>query len=157
MENPAIILGILALIGAVLAIGRWIGRTDSRLGNLESLVTEIRDDIKGIFAKIGLPMIASGSPVKLTELGEEVSKSLGATAWAAGVAPELRDRVVDKEPFQIEEFARTYVTEELSDEWKNKVAQEAFRRGSRRDDIGSVLWVVLRDELLRLTGKTLED
>ena len=82
---------------------------------------------------------------------------MDAEGWAKHIAPSLKERVEGKDPYQVEQLAREYVNGELSEEWKAKVAQEAFRRGSQREDVESVLWVALRDELLRLTGQTLED
>ena len=153
----AIVAGIVRAIYWVASVNKDLSTFGQKMSEISDLLTEIRQDIKKIFAKIGEPMVAGKSPVSLTKLGKEVAQAMGAEGWAKEIAPSLKERVEGKEPYQIEQIAREYVGSELSEEWTAKVAQEAFQRGSRKDDVKSVLWVLLRDELLRLTGQTVED
>ena len=153
-SNPVFLLGAAA---ALIAIGRWVGGVNNDRSRFHEFMEEIRSDIKKIFQRLGEAPIAGSSPVRLTEYGEDIAKTIEAAEWATATAPDLKERVEGKKPYQVEQVARAYVADELSEEWQERVAQEAFRRGARRDDITSVLWVVLRDELLRLTGQELED
>ena len=129
---------------------------DADLRTLKGFMEEIRGDIKKIFAKIGPPLVASESPLRLTELGQEVAECLGAHAWAARVAPELLPQVEGLEPYRIDDFANTHVTNDRSS-WDEKIAECAFKFGLKRDDVPPVLRIALRDELLRLTGQALDD
>lgn len=151
------------LPGAVLTLGvliwkaaRWTGKVDADLGALKDFMEEIRGDIKKIFAKIGPPLVSSESPLRLTELGEKVAECLDAHGWATRVAPDLLPQIEGFEPYQIDDFANTHVTNHRS-EWEQKIAECAFKFGLKRDDVPPVLRIALRDELLRLTDQALDD
>ena len=129
---------------------------DTDLKSIKGFMEEIRGDIKKIFAKIGPALVAGESPLRLTELGEKVAECLDAHAWAARVAPDLLPEIEGFQPFQIDDFAVTHVTNHRN-EWEQKVAECAYKFGLKRDDVPPVLRISLRDELLRLTGQALDD
>ena len=153
---PGGVVAVLALGGLIWKAGRWTGKVDNDLGAIKDFMEEIRGDIKKIFAKIGPPLVASDSPLRLTELRQQVAECLGAHAWAARVAPGLLPRIKGFKPFQIDGFADTEVAAHQS-EWEEKIAECAFKFGLRRADLPPVLGIALRDELLRQTGQDLDD
>ena len=140
-SNPLIyIVGGIAGIGAIWKLGEWKGRTDDSVSAIKDTIREIREDIKKIL----------GSPLRLTEFGEEISRRLDARSWATETASVLLPEVRGKQAFQVDEFCETYVQTRLSEEWKTEVARCAYELGRDRESILSVLRVVLREELLSL-------
>lgn len=140
-SNPLIyIVGGIAGIGAIWKLGEWKGRTDDSVSAIKDTIREIREDIKKIL----------GSPLRLTEFGEEISRRLDARSWATETAANLLPEVRGKQAFQVDEFCETYVQTRLSEEWKTEVARCAYELGRDRESILSVLRVVLREELLSL-------
>lgn len=140
-SNPLIyVVGGIAGIGAIWKLGEWKGRTDDSVSAIKDTIREIREDIKKIL----------GSPLRLTELGEEISRRLDARSWATETASVLLPEVRGKQAFQVDEFCETYVQTRLSEEWKTEVARCAYELGRDRESILSVLRVVLREELLSL-------
>lgn len=147
------ITAALAIIGAVVAISRWTGRVDTRLENLESAAKTVAKDIKKIL-RIWQPEVVGASPLKLTELGDRMAAFMKAQDWAGGVAPGLLPQVVNKQPFEIDQFARSYVAENLDAEMKRRVDACAYEFGRKSSGVRNVLHVLLRDELLRLSDNS---
>lgn len=144
-------VAVLVTIGVLIyKAGRWTGRVSADLDFLKNAV----DSILG---RLGGPLpVSSRSPVHLTPYGHEIERNLGVKDWAKNLGIQLRKEVEGMPPYKIEEFARRYVESRLIEEWKEKIAEDAFRRGARREDIMAVFWVVLRDELITLTGQRLD-
>ena len=139
----------LAAIGAVVAISRWTGRVDTRLDNLEKAVKTVTKDIKKIL-RIWQPEVAGASPLQLTDLGENMAKFMKAQDWAAGLASDLLPQVINKQEFEIDQFARDHVESKLDATMERQVAACAYEFGRKASGVRNVLRVVLRDELLRL-------
>ncbi len=58
------------LLLTLFKIARWSASKDNRLGSLEKLVAEIREDIKKIFNRLPAPTsVQANSPVSLSEFG----------------------------------------------------------------------------------------
>ena len=140
-------------VKAVLWFGKLHnGEKDFRkfVGEIKDEITDIRTHITEIFKRLPEPAATGASPLQLTEFGHKLSKKLKAEGWAAELAPKLSSKVAGKQPFQIDEYAENYVRKHLSDEIKNQVAVCAYEFGTPRDNVLTVLRVVLRDELLRI-------
>lgn len=153
--EPGWILVILAAAGGLLAAGRWIGSTAKSVKTLEGFMKEIRDDIKKIFAKIGPPVTVSQSPARLTKLGEDIAKSLGAFAWAA---EKMAEKMEGKKPFEIDREAARHVNDVIENAaWRDKIAEAAYQFGLKAEELTATLHIPLRDELLRRTGQSPED
>lgn len=97
--------------------------------------------------------VETGSPTRLNELGHRMAEKMDARQWAEKTAPEVRERVSDVRPFRIAEFATRYVASELDDGLKERIAECAYEEGLNPCSINAVLAVLLRNELLRLTGQ----
>ena len=119
---------------------------------VEKDIGELRDGINTLLARSQGP-VSSQSPVRLTDLGEKMATFLQASEWAANTAPAVVHEVVNKKPFQIETFSREYVATNLDPDIEERVAACAYEFGTERDSVKSVLWVVLRDELLQRVEK----
>ena len=145
--------GILAAIGVGALIwrgGAWYGAVNTDRANFKEFMKEVREDLKKILQRLPEQTTASGSPVTLTDYGKTIAEDLGAQAWAEKLAPTLLPTVVGTRAFQVDEFARDHVTDDLSDDWRVRVAECAYEHGLKRDQVLAVLRVVLRDELLRI-------
>ena len=122
------ITAAVAIIGGVIAISRWTGRVDTRLANLKSAAKTVAKDIKKIL-RLWQPEVAGASPLKLTELGDRMAAFMKAQDWAGGIAPGLLPGVVNKQPFEIDKFARDYVAEHLDAEMERRVDACAYEFG----------------------------
>jgi len=147
--SPAAIVALaLAFLGAFAKFLRWTGKVDAEILNLSRITTEIREDIKKLFARLPAPPVARGSPLPLTDFGKEIAQWLEAEAWAGELARSLVSEVHGKQPFEVDAFCQRYVRGRLPDDWKQNVAKCAYEFGISEDGVRSVLRVVLRDALL---------
>ncbi|MCY4633237.1 MAG: hypothetical protein OXG04_01800 [Acidobacteria bacterium] len=151
---------VLALGGILVRIGMWIQKIDGRLGALETIKTSFENfkdgmlEFKGeVLARLPPASVSSGSPMRLTALGQQISKKLQLTEWAAELASDLALEVEDKRPFELDEFSDDYVHAELDDSWKARIAECAYDFGIREDSVLAVLKIVLRDALIDLRPK----
>ena len=167
-SNPLTYLLILAALGAVgklvhwlWKLARWTQKVDHGEANFRAFVEEIKDDIRkiqeqitDIFKRLPDPFATGSSPLQLTDTGKEVAQKLEAHRWAKELAPTLVNKVEDKQPFEIDDFSDTCVKDRLGERWEQRVAETAYELGRKSADVLVVLRVVLRNELLRLTGQT---
>lgn len=155
LNSPVVVV---ALFTAVAGAIYWVASVNidraavkESLKRIEAAIAEIQKDIKSIFRSLDRPLVAGSSPLRLTELGEEIADCLEARSWAASVAPTLLESIKDLQPFQIDEFAREHVTS-VASQWTRKIAECAYQFGRKTDEIPVILRVALREELLRLAG-----
>ena len=122
---------------------------------------DVRDDIKDILGKIEhimgrLPSAetGAGSPLRLTELGKRISKTLGGRAWARETAATVADRAEGKQPYEIQKLSADYVTEEFQPaaEFDAQINACAYEEGIKREQVLNVLATELRDVLLARSG-----
>lgn len=148
----AVVIISVAVGTALFKFARWMGSVDKDRENFKSFMKEVRDDIKDILSRLSPPPVARGGPPRLTDFGEENSKSIGAQQWAERLAPTLMHEVGGKEPFEIDRFCIDYV-ERLGPKWDRKIAESSYEFGIKESGIKSVLHVVLRDEILKIVGQ----
>lgn len=164
----AIITATIAVLGAVigasmglLAIGEWKGKRESFEETVVSFMTEIRKDIVGIRKDIKeisqrLPRssVYSGSPLRLTELGQSISKTLDASTWAKKTAKSIIHQVEGKDSYEIQEFCVDFVRRrkyDPSDAFLKELRNCAYNEGIFVEDVEDVLAVELRDALLKIS------
>lgn len=138
----------------VIGIGIWVGSVTTNQKNFREFMIEVRDDIKKILLKVS-GEATSSSPIRLTELGEAMSKTFRGKDWATEKANVLSDRVKDKEAYEIQEFCQNYVRNELKpdEELDARIGRCAYEHGVTREQVLNVLAVELRDILLGKEGK----
>ena len=169
MDWPIIValIGLtITVVGAVAAGYRWSGGVDRNLKTLndfvremrEQFMPEVRDNLNRIFEALPSSLFAPGSPIRLTDLGHKVAACLEAQEWASRVATELKSEAEGHEPYQIDDLARRHVAQhvDITGEWADRINKCAFKFGAKRDELTVVLRIVLRDELLRVTGQSLD-
>ena len=155
-KTPLIVSVGLGVAASLIGIGVWVGRVNSDRTNFKTFMKDvgekleaIQTDIKQIF-KILPPSetIRSDSPIQLTELGEKVSKEIGAMQFANETVPVLENEAKGLEPFEIESLSQDYVFGRLPENWRRNVGRASYKFGINTKAVSDVLWVVLRDELL---------
>ena len=138
---------ILALVGLAFGAGVWYTKVNADRKTFNKFMDEIRGMFGQILNEISADRITKrSSPIQLTALGEQMAEFLEAREWAAKLAPTLREQVPEA-PFEIDDFAASYVKERRAD-WERRIAACAFRFGVEREDVPIVLRVALRDALL---------
>ena len=90
------------------------------------------------------------SPIQLTALGVEVASQIEAHTWAGEQAKTLRERVVGKAAYRIQNFAFEYARDEYEpDEGFEILLEEvAYQKGISKEEVLDVLAIALRDELV---------
>ena len=130
---------------------------ESTRGDIKEIrgqLKEVGENVSRILEFIfGKRTIVSSSPMRLTDFGKMVADRLKAEQWAATLAPTLLDKVAGKKPFELDAYADSYSKRHLSDDMKTRVKACGYEFGINTDAVQGVLRVVLRDELLRLTGQ----
>lgn len=152
LESPVIVPVIIGVIATILGIGMWVQRTNTdhrQFSEFMKDVGEKLDEIKTILQRLA-PTTETRSPLALTDLGQEISDQIGAAAWARLQAVTVIEKIVGKEPFEIDSFCREYVTSaRRSDvDLNRQVQRTAYDRGLGIPDVEVVLAIVLRDRLL---------
>lgn len=151
--NPWVWVGLLvALVGAVFALGQWKGRVDADQASFKELMKEVRDDIKEILRRLPSHTLAGDSPLQLTECGKAISERLGAAALAQEIAPRLQPQLKEKPPYEIQEKCFDYVRHEYEppEEVDSLIKTCAYDHGIDRGQVLDVLAVELRDKLLAI-------
>ena len=123
MNNYSWIFPAITAVVAVVAIlltyrksiketGQQEGSINSKITALERAISEIRDDIRTIFsllAKRGSATTENSSPIRLTEMGEEIAAELNSREWVKEIAPTILEDVTGKHPYEIQEFCFQYM------------------------------------------------
>ena len=159
----AIIALVITAISITFKVGKWVGGMNTSLthlgNNLEKFenaikegFSEIREDIKKILSWQSSKTIEAKSPLNLTTIGKDVSKTLGMSSVADKLAPELARHISGKSPYDIQQFCFDYVRDEYEPdpEFDNRIKQHAYQNGLDRDEVLDVLAIELRDRLLKM-------
>ena len=151
INNPVVVVAVLSVAGLIFATGQWVGRVNSHVSGVSALLKEIRSDIKQILSRLPPIAVAGDSPLRLTDLGESVSKTLDAKRWAGQIASTLSERPSDEPPYEIQDFCFRYVKQELKPipEQDAQLRMCAYENGIELDKVLDVLAIELRDALLR--------
>ncbi len=133
-----------------------LGSVDGRLGSLETLMEEIRADIRKILERLGPSSLVAGGPRALSDFGRKVAEKVRAEDWAASIAPSFLSAVRGKQPYQVDRFSYEYAHskafEEMDADGQSRIDSCAYELGIERDGVLDVLYIALRDALLRDAG-----
>lgn len=150
-NHPATyVIATIAVIGAVLRIGLWVGSVNEHKTIVTKFMKELRDKLDQIFLRLPAETVGGISPFTLTDLGKRISEELSAKDWAARIAPDLRASVTGKEPYEIRDFCYVYVRDTLvvSETQEAEIRRSAYENGVDRVQVLNVLAIELRDRLL---------
>lgn len=131
--------------------GKWKGRVDTLLEKIEKDLFDLRQIV---FARLGIPLVISKSPLRLTEFGKSVSEEIGALSWIERVSNTLKEEVKGMDAYGIQDFCFEYVenTDQYNDEEQRAIRNSAYKRGIKAKDVRRVLAIELRDKLLENAG-----
>ena len=134
-------------------VDKRMQRVDERMEKVDERMEKFDKRIDDILNRLSPPPTITESPIRLSELGEQISKNVGAKAWAAEVAQELVDQTKGMNPFEVQtlsfEHAKSF---EPGDELLAKMQQSAYESGLDLEGVERVLGVELRDHLLQLNN-----
>jgi len=112
-------------------------------------MTEVRDDLKKILARLPPRVFAGESPIELTDLGKNISTRLNGKDWAEEHTGPLRERVKGKEPYTVQEMCFEYAKGyEPGEEMERMIQTIGYENGIKREDVPDVLALELRDRLI---------
>ncbi len=151
LSNPVTYLLIISIASALITIGIWIGNVNSDRTTCKKFIEEIRNKIDTILGRLPGPLIAKSSPLSLSELGASVSREIGAKDVAKNLSPEIKDRVLGKEPYEVHDICWDYVKYEFkpSNELFKKIKAYAYEKGFPSGMVFEVIAIELRDILLK--------
>ena len=158
-----LIVGLLITVGTLIfKSGKWVQKLESDgnscrtlTGAIQEEIRQIYSDIKNIFSRLEPVSIVGGSPLGLTELGEEMSEELSAKAWTAEISKTLIERARGMVPFEIQDVSFDHIKKTMgyTSEEDTKIKECAYNHGVPRDKVLDVLAVELRNCLLHQTGQ----
>ena len=159
---PTTVIAVIAAGTLIFKFGTWVSDVNADRREFRDFMKEVRADIREIRSKIEsildrLPPVPArdGSPLRLTDLGERITKTLGGRAWAQETAAVLAERAQGKQPYDIQELCTAYVREEFAPtaELDAQIKACAYESSLKREQVLEVLAIELRDVLLELSGQ----
>ncbi len=157
--NPLWLVFGLGAVTAIVTVARWTSNVDAArkgwsevAGQIRTDIEQIRSRIDALFTAFGRQTLGAESPLRLTEFGQELSKNLKTTAWAARTADSVQEEVAGMEAWEIQDYCFTYSKERLSEDRERDVKRVAYEAGVEDLQVRNVLAVELRDQLLALVG-----
>lgn len=162
ITHPAsITILVVAILTAVGKLIYWIGGMNDFRGAVETALNEIKEsvstiqeDIKSILRSMPITPVSTESPLKLTDLGKEISSEVGAKEWALSVADGLEEAVHGMNAYGIQKHCFEYAQNHFrDDDIRNTAAEDsAYIHGLEVDKVLQVVGVELRDILLERNG-----
>lgn len=162
-ENALVVIAVIGGATILFKFAMWMQQVNSDRDVFKDFIKEIREEIKNIHSKIDKIIgridnvtISSGSPLHLTELGEKICNEIQARQWAETAAAEFVERVIEKQPYEIQEFCFSYVKEEYEPDpdLSSKIGMAAYENGIDKDGVLDVLAIELRDALIHLVKQS---
>ncbi len=132
-------------------IGAWVGKVNADQEDFESFMDEVRADLReirsAVWALLGRPTPAKGDGrLRLADYGEDISEAVDATWWASEQVENLKPRVAEMRPYEIEEIAFSHARgTELMPSMRDAMWEHSYSA----EDVRVVLGIELRDELLK--------
>ena len=170
-------VGVLAAVVAIgtliFKLGKWVQSVNNTKDevvpsfkrDLDRFMKEMRDerkefreDIKKLLERLPATPVMGSSPLRLTELGQSMSESLDARAWAERTAQTMVEKVSGMEPYEVQEFCFDYMKSKFNptDEQEAGIKRCAYDEGLKEKQVRDVMGIELRDALLALR-KTTQD
>ena len=113
----------------------WRGQVDNDRDAFKKFMTGIGGKIdkiqENVHELLGVVrgVSKSGSPLKLTELGNKVANCLESNGISQNIEPLLRDRIHGKQPYEIHDICFEYVDGELDPSPEMEAARRSIRSG----------------------------
>ncbi len=127
---------------------------NSRVFKLESATIEVREVVKRAGGRLYQPLeIGPGSPLKLTEYGEELSKKISAEKFIEDneiILFSWMDAKNTKTSYDVQVASKKIIEENLSNPIMNNFKQFAYNEPIDMDIILNVVSIILRDRYLEI-------
>lgn len=154
----AVVIVATAIAGAAIRFCmkyyEWKGGVNTDITSFKGFMKEIRNDIKEILKRLPVDPISGGSPLQLTEFGVKISNDIDGKAWAKELAEKLKNRIFDKQPFEIYDLSIQFIKTEnrysFTEDQKIRVKTAAYDNAVEEDRVWDVLIIELRDRLLEI-------
>ena len=149
----------IAFATAVFKGAAWYGAVNSDRDSFREFMQEVRNDIKAILLKLSPPVAESGSPIRLTDLGERISGEVGARGIARELLDDVLPQVRGKSAYDIQEFCFDRLNERdlpLSEAQVDGIKQCAFDNGVETLSVRRVIAIELRNLVLGQLGLELQ-
>ena len=157
----AVGVGIWGLIVLIFRLGMWangvnvvkdeLGVVKNDLGIVKMALDTLAKNVESLLERNFSPSetAETGSPLKLTELGTKISHRLDAHGRAIGYANKIFQDARNKSPFDIQEMSKAFIEDRFKDSPTEDIKQMAYEHGISIDKVLTVLFIELRDELLK--------
>lgn len=148
----AIVKGCSVYLQKVRAKAEWKGAVDADRTSFKEFMEEVRTDIKKILDRLPPATAAGSSPITLTDLGEKISREIGAKTWAADTADKIKESTKNMQPYEIQEFCKEFVNlrHKFPEELDLLIKNSAYENAVKREQVLNVLAIELRDRLLEI-------
>lgn len=143
-------------VAAILVgVGVWAGKVHTNINALKAFMEEVRADIKQLLSKLTPKVVAGNSPKQLTDLGREVSESIGDKTFIDKLAQKHHNELRLKTRYQIQSFCDDLIMNEYRPEndIQTRMDDAAFEHGLDMHHVHLVVSVLLRDRIFDLLGK----
>lgn len=122
--------GGIALVLLVFGSGRWVGGVNADRTAFKQFMEEIRSDIEEVLSRLAPVTVARGSPVRLTDLGREISSALDVKAWASGQADTLLERAWEMKEHEVYDLCTRHgiEVEKVQDVYTIELRDEPIER-----------------------------
>lgn len=147
------IVAFITILILIFKAGEWKNDVNRDRSDFKDFMKEIKKNISDIFERLPPVAVASGSPLRLTDLGEKIAERLDAKTIVEGVISEVQAEAEGKGAYQIQELSLKFFLEDYrpSESIETLIQECAFDNGIDREQVLRVLVVVLRDRLLLQT------
>ena len=138
-----------AIVTGLVGLAVWIGKVSEHRSTVAKFMVEVRDKLDRVFERLPTPLVSSGSPLRLTELGKEISGELDARQWAELAATTVSEDIREQAPYDVQKFCFEHVEKDIFDEdLRTAIKTSAYDHGVQASDILRVFAIELRDILL---------
>lgn len=138
---------VTALVTAVWKLSAWWKEHAIEHTRITEVLARIEAAVNSLLGRE--PAIAvADSPLRLNELGLEVSSCVNGKKLAEDLAPEVRKRLPSDNPYDVQVFCQNYF--ETQHEATDTFKRCAYDHGIKLKQVQYVCAIELRDELLRI-------
>ena len=155
--------GSITLVITLFGVGIWAGRVMTKQAAFSEFMKEMKGEIKEISTNVARILtrldridrdVISESPLRLTNLGEQVADTLEADDWAEKIAEDVYDEVQGKRKYEIQIFSFEYAKDEdnFSDGELELIQEIAYDHGMTESRVRRVLGIKIKDKLISMLG-----
>lgn len=138
------------------ALDGWRGTVDEAIRNINKNFEKIFEELgylrkrtDDIANRLPAAAATSQSPIRLTELGERISRDAGVRAWVAEHVGKVRQETEGMAAYDVQQHCLEYARFDSLDETHQQLAKDAaFKSGLAIDEVMRVYGIELRDEIL---------